>query len=133
MRRRIRGSPLTPPRVEGLADTRDPAETLRIYETLEGRGKAYDGERLLAEVDYVLKDVEEVEYTMASREGDGSEARVGERNLYGIVKSPQAGVLGGYVGTSLILQLEDGRLFPFTVAKAIHIHAFLIQGLGGIR
>ena len=106
---------------------------LRFHETLAGRGKAYDGARLLAEVDYLIKDVEETYGTAPVGRGEAAEAGAGQRNIYGLVRSPGAEVLGGYVGARLTLQLEDGRRLHFTVAKVMGTDAFLIQGLGRLH
>ena len=119
------------------------AASLRIYERVDGRGTVYDGERVLTEVDYAIRDVEETHTPPPARgatpTGEPPPAslgqRVGQRNIYGLVKSsdPRVRILSGYVGSRLALRLHDGRRLPFTVAKVLAAHAFLIQGLGGFQ
>ncbi|GJG89285.1 hypothetical protein tb265_44660 [Gemmatimonadetes bacterium T265] len=115
----------------------DPADFLRFFETLTGRGDVYAGGRRLAGVDYLLKDVEEVVYKYASGGGSGSEAVAGERTIYGMIRSPEAEAVGRHVGEALTLRLQDGRALDFAVAKALlveqRVHTFLIQGFGGLR
>lgn len=110
------------PEVSASDGTR-PAVDLRVHATFVGRGAAYDGERMLAEVEYSLKDIAEVPTPL------GGAPTAGERNLYGLVRSPGVDVLGGYVGVRLVLQLQDGRLLPFMVVKVLRVDVFLIQGL----
>lgn len=115
----------------------DPADFLRFFETLAGRGDVYAGGRRLAGVDYLLKDVEEVVYKDAPGGGSGRDAVSGERTIYGFIKSPEAEAVGPYLGETLTLRLQDGRALDFAVAKSFlvqeGIHRFLIQGFGGLR
>ena len=114
--------PTTPPSHErARVDAVDATPALRVHATLQGRGTAADGARPLGEVDYSLRDVEEVRPT-------GPDA--GARNIFGIVTSVPAGLLAGFVGARLALHLADGRRLPFTVAKVIGPRTFLIQALG---
>jgi hypothetical protein len=105
---------------------------LRVYDTLAGRGAVYDGERLLVDVDYSLRDVAEMLRTAAVH-GGTSEAIPGERTIYGMLRALEASVLDESVGSPLALRLEDGRRLEFTVVKVMWRDAFLIQGLDGIR
>jgi hypothetical protein len=114
---------------EGVAALRP---ELRIHAKIEGHGEAYDDDRLLGHVDYKLKDVEETNGATYLG-GDARELAAGLRNIYGIVAPSQAGLLAGYVGAPLILHLQDGRRLPFTVAKVLDMHRFLVQALGGFR
>jgi hypothetical protein len=110
-----------------------PAGPLRVHQRLEGRGQAFAGERLLADVAYALKDVEELVYATPPRGVAPSAPAAGARNIYGLMRSPRPGVLAEYVGAQLVLHLEDGRVLPFTVAKVLRAGTYLIQGLGGVR
>jgi hypothetical protein len=108
--------------------------TLHVRERFEGHGRVYDGDRLLSEVDYSLKDVEEELDTLPM----GSDTPVpvmGKRNIFGYVRVPPSWeeVLVPYVGSRLMLRLEDGRRLPFTVAKVMRMNRFLIQALGEFR
>lgn len=124
--------PPAPRRPAGRADSPEPTVEMRIHARLDGRGKAYHGERLLAEVEYALKDVDEVYEELVVGGGAGGQV-VGPRTLYGVVQDPGAHALGGYVGARLTLELEDAGLLDFTVAKVLRADTFLIQGLGGVR
>lgn len=119
-------------RTAGRADAAEPTVELRLHDRLEGQGRAYDGGRLLAEVHYALKDVDEVYEAVGIGDEPGGQV-VGPRILCGIVKSPESPTLGEYVGARLTLELQDGSLLDFTVAKVLRIDAFLIQGLGDVR
>ena len=105
---------------------------LRFHRTLKGQGRVYDGERVLVEVDYLLKEVEEAS-TRVPFGGETPEAVEGRRGVYGVAKTPGSVVLGGYVGTRLTLELQDGRRLDVTVAKVMEVGAFLIQGLSSFR
>jgi hypothetical protein len=109
-----------------------PTAGLVVRGRLEGRGEVYDDDRLLADVDYKLKDVEEVRRVgSAGREHAGDP--VGLRNIYGTLIVVEAGMLADLVGRRLRLQLEDGRWLPFTVSKVLGPHRRLIQGLDAAR
>jgi len=108
--------------------------TLHVHERIEGHGQAYDGDRLLAEADYALKDAEEELDTIVP----GSDTPVpvrGARTIFGIVQVPPEyeESLTPYVGSRLVLRLADGRALPFTVAKVLRANRFLIQALGDVR
>jgi hypothetical protein len=124
----------TPPLASGARTPTDGAAAaaaapLRLHATFEGRGRVYDGARLLADVEYQLRDVEEVHRVAAFR-GETAETIAGQRGVYGIVKSPAPRVLAGFVGARLELVLDDGSHLPFTVVKVTTAHIYLIQGLG---
>ena len=106
--------------------------TLQVHETITGRGEAYDGERLLAVVDYSMKEIQEpyAPSVVPAPEGVGAP---GERNIYGVIKSPQAGIFRDYIGARLAMRLDDGRRLDFTVVKVVGIDMFLLQGLGGFQ
>ncbi len=110
----------------------DTKGAIRVYERFEGRGKAYKGEQFIADVYYLIKEVEEV-LKIKHFEGGTSEEVAGQRNICGIVRSPQADVLSGYVGARLTLHFQDGLMLDFTVSKKVKGKTCLIQGLGGFR
>lgn len=97
----------------------------RIRHVLEGSGVAAVGDRSLGEVEYSLRDVEDVR---ESADGTGT-----ERTIYGVVTTVAARVLAPYVGARLELRLADGRRLDFTVAKVMTENAVLIQALGALR
>jgi hypothetical protein len=115
---------------------RDPAleatERLLLHERLEGLGEVFDGERLIADVEYALKDVEEP-HGRSSHPEDAPPATRPQRNIYGVVKPRAANALTPYVGERLTLRLQDGRRLPFTVAKVMGTFRYLLQGLGDFR
>ena len=108
-----------------------PTAGIVVYEKLEGRGGVFDGDRHLTAADYSLKDVEEVD-RVGSAGRDHAGTPVGLRTIYGTLIALQAGVLASHVGKRLHLQLSDGRVLPFTVAKVLGPHRHLIQGLDRI-
>jgi hypothetical protein len=99
-----------------------------VHEKLEGWGEVYDGDRHLASADYTLKDVEET-VDAAPLRGTGSVLTERLRNVFGVVRPREAGVLSDFVGRRLSLRLDDGRRLPFTVSKVLGPHRYLIQGL----
>ena len=125
-------APVAPSADRSAEPAAGPTAGLLVHGRLEGRGAVYDGERLLTEADYKLKDIEEIQRVgSAGREADGT--AVGLRNIYGNLIAVQAGVLAGFVGRRLSLRLADGRLLPFTVAKVSGPHRHLIQGLEAVE
>lgn len=121
--------PASGPRAPADGPTAPAVAPLRVHATFEGRGRAYDGAQLVAEVEYLLRDVEEAHRVAAFR-GETAETIPGQRGVYGILKSPVARVLANFVGARLELVLDDGRHLPFTVVKVTTAHIYLIQGLG---
>ena len=113
-------------------DPTKPTAVLRVHDELDGQGDVYDGERLLARVDYSLKDVSEITYTPAIGDAN-AEAVFGERTIYGVLRSPKSPQLSDFVGARLALQLEGGRLLQFTVSKVMLVDTFLVQSLGDVR
>jgi hypothetical protein len=99
-----------------------------VHEKFEGWGEVYAGERLLGPADYSLKDVEETTDAAPLR-GAASVMAERQRNLFGVVRPPAAGMLADHVGKRLILRLEDGQRLPFTVSKVMGPHRYLVQGL----
>jgi len=108
-------------------------EELKVLGSFNGAGQVYEGERFVADVNYSIKEVEEVVVAEPSG-GAPSEGVAGQRNICGVVRSPLAEVLAHYSGARLTLHLQDGRVLDFTVAKKLDGNwgnACLIQGLGG--
>lgn len=120
------------PRDAAPRDAADAAAALRVHATLRGSGRAYDGERLLAAVDYRLNVVDEARG--AASPADGAPESSAERpNVYGLLRSLEPAALAEYVGTRLALALDDGRRLDFAVAKVLWPGTFLIQSLGDLR
>ena len=87
-----------------------------------------DGGRVVADVDYLLRDVEErAGYAPPTVDVTGSPA--GRRNVYGLVACPDPGALASYLGSPVVLQLEDGTPLPITVSKVLGPHRYLVQAL----
>jgi hypothetical protein len=99
-----------------------------VHEKFEGWGEVYEGARHLGATDYSLKDVEETTDAAPLR-GSASVMAERQRNVFGVIRPPQAGVFADYVGKRLTLQLQDGRRLPFTVSKVMGPHRYLVQGL----
>jgi hypothetical protein len=101
---------------------------LQLHGSLTGRGTVYEGERLLAEAEYRLADVRELVYAPAATDGElrrelgrrGLPTVPGERSVYGLLRSPQAGVLSPLLGSRLTLRLDDERLLDFNVVQVLH-------------
>lgn len=109
---------------------------LRFHDELAGLGQVYDGEQLLADVEYRLFEVEEVNgsasATEPSADGPATASVVGERNVYGIVKWPRAEALDTYMGARLILRLQDRRVIEFAIAKVLPANSVLVQQLARV-
>jgi hypothetical protein len=104
---------------------------LRVVRKLSGRGDVLDGARIVADVDYALRDVEErAGYAPPTVDVTGSPA--GRRNVYGLLACPDAGALADYVGVPLQLQLEDGIRLSITVSKVLGPHRYLVQALDAV-
>ena len=99
-----------------------------VLEKLEGWGEVYDGDGLLGAAEYSLKDVQETTNAAPLR-GEASVMAERQRNVFGVVRPRQAGLLADYVGRRLTLQLEDERRLSFTVSKVMGPHRYLVQGL----
>jgi hypothetical protein len=110
----------------------DPTEALLVHEKVQGPGQVYDGERFLTEVDYSLKDVEEMHATNGVVHG-APEMVLGDRNIYGVLVASFDEHLARSVGARLTLRMQDGRSLVFTVAKVLGPSRFLIQGLDAFR
>ncbi|GJG87922.1 hypothetical protein tb265_31030 [Gemmatimonadetes bacterium T265] len=110
----------------------DATALLRVRERIRGRGQAYDGEQSIADVTYLLMDVEEPR-DASIRGGETFPSLGAERNVYGRLESADPGALGTYVGVRLTLRLADGRRLPFTVTRAIGPRLFWINGLGPVE
>ena len=105
---------------------------LQVHESVRGAGQVADGARLLGEVDYKLKDVEEVQRAVGAP-GFFPGGEAGVRTVYGVIIARVSGVLDAYVGARLVLRLDDARLLDFTVAKVMEPKMYLIRGLGRFR
>ena len=99
-----------------------------VLEKLEGWGAVYVDDDLLGASEYSLKDVQETSNAAPLR-GAASVMAERQRNMFGVVRPREPGLLADYVGRRLTLQLEDGRRLPFTVSKVMGPHRFLVQGL----
>ena len=109
------------------------AAPLRVIRKLEGRGDVLDDGRVVADVDYSLRDVEERGASHAPPTVDVTGSPAGRRNVYGLVHCPDAGVLAGYLGAPIVLHLEDGTRLPITVAKVLGPFRYLVQALDAVR
>ena len=108
------------------------AAPLRVVRKLSGRGDVLDGARVVADVDYALRDVEErAGYAPPTVDVTGSPA--GRRNVYGLLACPDPGALADYVGVPLVLHLEEGTRLPVTVSKVLGPHRYLVQALAAVR
>jgi len=104
---------------------------LRVVRKLSGRGDVLDGARVVADVDYALRDVEEhAGFAPPTVDVTGSPA--GRRNVYGLFACPDPGALADYVGTPLVLHLEDGTRLSITVSKVLGPHRYLVQALDAV-
>ena len=104
------------------------AAPLRVVRKLTGRGDVLDGMRVVADVDYALRDVEErAGYAPPTVDVTGSPA--GRRNVYGLVACPDPGALADYLGAPIVLHLEDGTRLPITVSKVLGPYRYLVQAL----
>ena len=109
------------------------ASELRVHEALRGGGRVSAGGRVLTEVDYKLKDVEEVQRPAPGVPGYFPGGEAGVRTVYGAVTTRKARALDAYVGARLVLALDGGRTLDFTVVKVMEPRVYLVQGLGGIQ
>jgi hypothetical protein len=120
--------PTSVERAPRFAATPATATPLRVVRKLTGRGDVLDGTRVVADVDYALRDVEErAGYAPPTVDVTGSPA--GRRNVYGIVACPDPGALADYLGAPIVLHLEDGARLPITVSKVLGPHRYLVQAL----
>jgi hypothetical protein len=100
---------------------------LRIHEACSGRGRVFDRERLLAEVEYSVKAVH------GGRERDpGVDAAEG-RSVYGTLQLSEPMLLDGYLGARLHLELDDGRTLPFAIVKVLAPRVLLVLGLADLH
>ena len=109
------------------------AAPLRVVRKLEGRGDVLDDGRVVADVDYALRDVEERGASHAPPTVDVTGSPAGRRNVYGLVHCPDAGALAGYLGAPIVLHLEDGTQLLITVAKVLGPFRYLVQALNAVR
>jgi hypothetical protein len=120
----------SPPRVVAARGTKPAsAEPLHVVRKLMGRGDVLDGGRVVADVDYALRDVEEHGAAHAPRTVDVTGSPAGRRNVYGLVTCPDAGALANYLGAPVVLHLEDGTRMPMTISKVLGPFRYLVQAL----
>jgi hypothetical protein len=104
------------------------SEPLRVVQKLTGRGDVLDDGRVVADVDYSLRDVEErAGYAPPTVDVTGSPA--GRRNVYGLIACPDPGALANYLGAPVVLHLEDGSRLPITISKVLGPYRYLVQAL----
>ena len=122
-----------PPRVATPGAAPASAAPLRVVRKLAGRGDVLDGDRVVADVDYALRDVEERggDHTPPTVDVTGSPA--GRRNVYGLVACPDPGALADYLGAPVVLHLEDGTRLHITISKVLGPHRYLVQALDAVR
>jgi hypothetical protein len=104
-------------------------EPLRVVRKLTGRGDVLDGGRVVADVDYALRDVEERGADHAPPTVDVTGSPAGRRNVYGLVTCPDPGALAGYLGAPVLLHLEDGTRLLITISKVLGPFRYLVQAL----
>lgn len=109
------------------------AAPLRVVRKLTGRGDVLDGERVVADVDYALRDVEERGGDHAPPTVDVTGSPAGRRNVYGLVACPDPGALADYLGAPVVLHLEDGSRLSITISKVLGPHRYLVQALDAVR
>jgi hypothetical protein len=105
---------------------------LRVVRKLTGRGDVLDGERVVADVDYALRDVEERGADHAPPTVDVTGSPAGRRNVYGLVACPDPGALADYLGAPVVLHLEDGTRLHITISKVLGPHRYLVQALDAV-
>lgn len=106
---------------------------LRVHAALTGSGQAYDGERLVAHVEYKLKDVEEVLGPTDQGTPDARPAVMPARTVYGFLRSTDVRTLERHTGARLALRLEDGRTLDVAVVKQLDKRSVLFRALGQLR
>jgi hypothetical protein len=109
------------------------AEPLRVVRKLAGRGDVLDGGRVVADVDYALRDVEERGADHAPPTVDVTGSPAGRRNVYGLVTCPDPGALAGYLGAPVVLHLEDGTRLLITISKVLGPFRYLVQALAPVK
>jgi hypothetical protein len=124
----VEGAPLVAKSGEAPAS----AAPLRVVRKLTGRGDVLDGERVVADVDYALRDVEERGGDHAPPTVDVTGSPAGRRNVYGLVACPDPGALAGYLGSPVVLHLEDGSRLSITISKVLGPHRYLVQALDAV-
>lgn len=107
-------------------------EKLRVISGFKGKGKVYKEEQFIADVNYYIKEVEQIIDTALLVGGPSAEI-AGQRNIYGIVETPLADLLFTYLGARLTLYFEDARLLDFTVTQKVAKTTCLIQSLGDFK
>lgn len=96
---------------------------LRILERLDGRGRIFDGDRMVAEVGYSLKEIEEDPMTM--REASGHARVIETRALCGFVTPADSETIAAYKAKPLTFELEDGRRFDCVLTRVTEGYCLL--------
>jgi hypothetical protein len=107
-------------------------EPLHVMRKLTGRGDVLDGTRVVADVDYALRDIEERGAIHAPPTVDVTGSPAYRRNVYGLMTCPDPGALAGYLGAPLVLHLEDGARLHITIAKVLGPFRYLVQALDAV-
>lgn len=103
-----------------------PESWIRLLDRRDGQGRLHDGDRLLDEVRYALRDVETVHDPDLPGE---THARVVEtRTLCGIVTPSRMDLFPARVGKPLTLELQDGQRLGVAVTR-VGDTFLLIKGL----
>jgi len=77
-----------------------PEESLRVMRKLTGRGDVLDGTRVVADVDYALRDLEERGAIHAPPTVDVTGSPAYRRNVYGLVTCPDPGAPASVASTA---------------------------------
>jgi hypothetical protein len=109
-----------------------PEESLRVMRKLTGRGDVLDGTRVVADVDYALRDLEERGAIHAPPTVDVTGSPAYRRNVYGLVTCPDPGALADYLGAPVVLHLEDGTRLHITISKVLGPYRYLVQALDAV-
>ncbi|HEX7977896.1 MAG TPA: hypothetical protein VF461_04800 [Gemmatimonadaceae bacterium] len=126
------GLVVTPDGTTPDGQTPTSAAPLRVVRKLTGRGDVLDDGRVVADVDYALRDVEERDADHAPPTVDVTGSPSRRRNVYGLVTCPDAGALADYLGAPVVLHLEDGARLPITVSKVLGPFRYLVQALESV-
>ena len=123
-----------PPPLVGTTSHAPPANgvPLRVVRKLTGRGDVLDHGRVVADVDYALRDVEERGADHAPPTVDVTGSPAGRRNVYGLLTCPDPGALADYLGAPLVLHLEDGTRLSITISKVLGPLRYLVQALDAV-
>ncbi len=109
----------------------DTKTELKLIESFNGKGKVYNGEQFIADVNYSIKEIEEA-LNVELSEGRASR-EVEQRTICGIVESTQVELLYSYLGARLTLHFQDGRVLDFAVTDKLSGNNCLIKNLGAFK